>query len=323
MSLPSDAISTLMSGDPELVLKAILKAHPDRATDVLDVVARLGLEDAIRVILGRQQQRPTPGSAQSPGIPATGSSPLVGKAIRGISSAVSGMPHATRKPAETGAGSAGQLGVTTSNVDTPRPEDTIVSPEIPVTSGGRQSVAPIIPEETVNPMLAPITLFDPLESPAPTKESYDDFIKEFQVVCEQNKIPMPVALAIIKKESQFNPSAIGDAGELGLMQLLPGTARQVGLQVSTQKDERNEPKKNINAGLKYLRWIQTSYKPTTLDDMLAGYNAGPSRMKGDRWKKIRSTVDYVETIKRSINTYEKDPESMLEDLRRLHSVIGK
>lgn len=358
MSLPSDAIQTLLTGDPERVLQALLQAYPERAQDILDAVSQLGLEDAIRVILEQPEQGPTPGPAQLPEVPATGATPQVGKAVRGISSALGDMPAPERKPSEVGVGSRPSTSVTTSNIN--EPDLSAPTPEISVTPRPQPGLPPAgatpttslptisdarnTPEKNIQPITKPdegvespkqppdiisqllgLSPFPQITQTQP--DAYDKFLKEFQKVCADNRIPMPVALAIMKKESQFNPSAVGDAGELGIMQLMPGTARQIGLQVTTQNDDRSNTKKNINGGLRYLNWIQRSYKTQTLDDMLGAYNAGPSRLKHNtrgqpKWKEIRSTVDYVETIKSFVKTYEKDPQTMQEDLQKLHGVSG-
>jgi|CXWL01.1.fsa_nt_gi soluble lytic murein transglycosylase-like protein len=61
-----------------------------------------------------------------------------------------------------------------------------------------------------------------------------------------------LVLAIIQRESEYDPRAVGTSGEIGLMQLMPGTARDMGVYDSNNLfDERT----NIRAGIKYLRWM--------------------------------------------------------------------
>jgi len=67
-------------------------------------------------------------------------------------------------------------------------------------------------------------------------------------------LPVESIFLQIKRESNWNPKAQGAAGEIGLMQIMPDTARQMGY----QPEELWEPIKNIDCGLKYLAWIKSA-----------------------------------------------------------------
>ncbi|MDH6370091.1 soluble lytic murein transglycosylase-like protein [Paenibacillus sp. PastF-3] len=98
--------------------------------------------------------------------------------------------------------------------------------------------------------------------------SYDDLI---QTASAKYGVPVDLIKAVIDTESSFNPNVVSSAGAKGLMQLMDGTAR--GLGVSDSFD----PAQNIDGGVRYL-----SYQLKRFDGQekmaLAAYNAGPGRV---------------------------------------------
>jgi soluble lytic murein transglycosylase-like protein len=96
-------------------------------------------------------------------------------------------------------------------------------------------------------------------------------------------------LAVIKVESGFNSQAISRKGAMGLMQLMPGTASDLG--VTNPLD----PEQNIFGGTKYLSDCLKTFKD--LDLALAAYNAGPGRVaKLNRVPMIEETQKYVKDV---------------------------
>ncbi len=82
--------------------------------------------------------------------------------------------------------------------------------------------------------------------------------------------------ALTWTESGFRPGVVSHAGAAGLTQLMPGTARGLGLRVDAQVDERFDPERNLNGGAAYLRQQLVRFGSTEL--ALAAYNAGPTRV---------------------------------------------
>ncbi len=125
--------------------------------------------------------------------------------------------------------------------------------------------------------------------------AYDEEISQLE---DKRSVPKTLILSVMREESHFNPEVKSVAGAVGLMQLMPNTAKYVGkgigLKVSTAS--LVDPKLNLKLGSTYLKKLMKRYKGN-LFYTLAAYNGGPTNVK--RWiKKARpkDNDDFVESI---------------------------
>lgn len=117
---------------------------------------------------------------------------------------------------------------------------------------------------------------------------YSDLLVEAARTCGIDPL---LLTAVARRESAFNPNSVSTAGACGLMQLLPTTARRLG--VSDIFDVRQ----NVFGGAKYLRMLLDAYHGD-LDRTLAAYNAGPAAVeKYSGVPPFAETRSYVASIR--------------------------
>lgn len=122
------------------------------------------------------------------------------------------------------------------------------------------------------------------DSPA---TAYDELIRESAA---RHGISADLVRAVIQAESGFNRWAVSPKGAMGLMQLMPATARDLGVA------DPFHPGQNIRAGVRYLAELLARFDRDVVR-ALAAYNAGPERV--EQYKGVppyRETQDYVKKI---------------------------
>src|SRR5215467_3730880 len=104
-------------------------------------------------------------------------------------------------------------------------------------------------------------------------------------------LPPGLVRSVIKAESRFQADAVSPKGAVGLMQLMPSTARGLGA-------DPHDPAQNVDAGTRYLRELLEKYNGA-LWHALAAYNAGPEVVeKYQGVPPYPETLDYVRRVER-------------------------
>ncbi len=102
--------------------------------------------------------------------------------------------------------------------------------------------------------------------------------------------------AVIKAESDFNPQAVSHAGACGLMQLMPATARSLGVKDSF------DPEQNVMGGTRFLKDMLQRYNGN-VDAALSAYNWGPGNVDKRPDHLPRETRDYLARVKQLYVSY--------------------
>jgi soluble lytic murein transglycosylase-like protein len=120
------------------------------------------------------------------------------------------------------------------------------------------------------------------------QRQYDALIEEH---ARAHGVSPDLVRAVIQAESNFNPRAVSSKGAMGLMQLMPATARELGV------SDPFQPSQNIRGGVTYLARLLAKYDQN-VELALAAYNAGAGNVEryGNAVPPFRETRDYVKKI---------------------------
>ncbi len=115
------------------------------------------------------------------------------------------------------------------------------------------------------------------------REVVDQIVEE---AAARHEVDPLLAKSVLAVESAYNQFATSSKGAMGYMQLMPGTAKQLGVQ------NAYDARQNIEGGVKYLRYLKSKFDDERL--VLAAYNAGEGAVKKHGWiPPYPETIDYV------------------------------
>ena len=131
-----------------------------------------------------------------------------------------------------------------------------------------------------------------------TVDSHSRYASQIQAAAMANNVDAALIRAVISVESGYNPSAVSRTGAVGLMQLMPETARRYNV------TDRHDPEQNIHGGAQYLRDLLRMFN-NNLHLALAAYNAGEQAVLkyGNRIPPYRETLAYVPKVMKFYERY--------------------
>jgi hypothetical protein len=110
------------------------------------------------------------------------------------------------------------------------------------------------------------------------------------------KIPQALVKAVIATESNYNPLAVSERGAIGLMQLMPQTAKEMYV------DDPFDPVQNIYGGTRYLRVLVNEFDGD-LVKVVAAYNAGPDIVRRRPSRPVPEIPETQEYVRRVLMNY--------------------
>lgn len=129
------------------------------------------------------------------------------------------------------------------------------------------------------------------------KITRNDIIQLIKDVSKEYNVNPSIILAITRVESNFNPKAVSPKGATGLMQVLPSTAKEMGL-------DAHNIVENVIAGTQYFLKVRVMFNGYT-KLALAAYNAGPGNVKNMSIPNFPETRNYVDKVYKYYRQYQK------------------
>lgn len=115
-----------------------------------------------------------------------------------------------------------------------------------------------------------------------------EYLADAKAAARRHNVPEDLFLRLIQQESGWNPGAVSSKGATGLAQLMPGTAKLLGVDI-------DDPQENLEGGARYLRMMYDKFGTWRL--ALAAYNAGPQAVeKHDGIPPYDETKNYVRVV---------------------------
>jgi soluble lytic murein transglycosylase len=134
-----------------------------------------------------------------------------------------------------------------------------------------------------------------------SRSNVDAMASRVEQVSRKYGVGSDMIYAVIRAESSFDPMAHSDKGAMGLMQLLPSTAREVASQLNIRwTDERMlwDPMTNLEMGTFYLSTLLTRFD--NVEVALAAYNQGPNRIAALQASQTELPMDYPDRVLSSL-----------------------
>jgi soluble lytic murein transglycosylase-like protein len=147
------------------------------------------------------------------------------------------------------------------------------------------------------PALAPALVPEALPPPPVVAPPARSPVELADAAADKYGLPRLLVRSVMAAESGFQLDAVSPKGAIGLMQLMPATAQDLGV-------DPHDPAQNVDAGVRYLRDLLNRYDGG-LWRALAAYNAGPGAVDKYHWvPPYQETINYVSRIDKAIKAGE-------------------